>query len=184
MMDAASTEAFHRTKKDFCTPDHVLKPIWALGPIVLDPCSNPWSSVGAAVELSAHRGDDGLQVDWDALVLSKMPSLDSGGLVFVNPPYGRGCLPVWTRKVLEEARRGVEIVALVPASLDTSWWSFANSTLDARCDWRGRIAFEGGEHGSGQFASSMLYWGPRRYLFAHLFEPHGEIRVYDRRRAA
>jgi hypothetical protein len=51
------------------------------------------------------------------------------------------------------------------------------------CD-RARVIFEGGAHGTGQIRSCLFYFGPRRFLFAHVFEAIGEITVYDRRKAA
>jgi phage N-6-adenine-methyltransferase len=40
---------------------------------------------------------------------------------FCNPPYGKG-IEVWLRKFQEQARKGVSVVALLPARVETRWW--------------------------------------------------------------
>jgi len=151
-----------RTNNNLCTPEWIWRRIVEhLGPIELDPCSNEWSSVPANTRFSgpAHGCVDGLTVSWIAC----------GGLVYVNPPYGRGHLRQWAQKCVAEAVGGVEIVALVPCSPDTAWWQSCLPTVRAIAYLRSRVSFEGGEHGSGSFASALLYWGDRPHLFLHAF---------------
>lgn len=167
-----------RTKNDLGTPEWFLKSVRRLGAIILDPCSNPWSTVDAYIELSAHRGEDGLSADWSQIILSKMPDLSAGGFAFINPPYGPGFLRKWAEKMIAEARKGVEIVTLLPCSPDTLWWEWMRDDCDARCDVARRIGFDGGEHGAGQVRSEVFYFGPRPYLFGHCFSEIGEIMIY------
>lgn len=158
-----------RTNNDLCTPEEVLALVWQLGPIALDPCSNPWSTVGAQFRLDGEQGRCGLLADWHELA--------EGGLVFVNPPYGRGHMRAWAAKIADEAARGCEILALVKGDHSTEWWRTLRKHTRAICYWDGRISFEGGSHGSGNFASSLLYFGPRPYLFCHVFQDAGDVRV-------
>lgn len=167
-----------RTKNDLGTPAWFLRTVRQVGPIILDPCSNPWSVVRARVELSAHRGENGLEVDWLALLAAHGP-----GLAFWNPPYGVGHLAKWQAKFAHETARGAESIGLVPNSPDTKWWRGMRDACDARCDVERRIGFDGGEHGTGLVRSSVFYAGPNPYLFAHAFSALGEVKVYDRRRA-
>lgn len=167
-----------RTKNDLGTPPWFLPFVRRVGPIVLDPCSNPWSLVRARVELSAHRGEDGLATDWSEILRAH----GGAGLAYSNPPYGVGHLPKWAAKFSLEAERDAEIVGLVPCSPDTAWWETMLDACDARCDVHRRIGFEGGEHGSGQVRSEVFYFGPNPYLFGHSFDELGEVHVYRRRR--
>lgn len=158
-----------RTTNDLCTPPAVLDAVRRMGPIILDPCSNPWSTVGAAVAWDgANETVDGLLRWWS----------DAGeGIVFCNPPYGRGCMPRWADKVVAEARRGCEIVMLVKGDFSTDWWDALREEAAAIGYWRGRISFLGGAHGSGNFASALIYLGQRPHLFAHAFGDRADVRV-------
>ncbi len=65
---------------DWCTPDWICECLRELfgGAPDLDPCSNPYSRVGARVEFTLDKGNDGLIDPWD------------GENVYVNPPFGKG----------------------------------------------------------------------------------------------
>lgn len=158
-----------RTNDDLCTPEVVLERVRMMGPIRLDPCSNSWSTVGAEVRLDGEHGRCGLSHSWHQLA--------RGGLVFVNPPYGRGHLRAWVQKIAEEAQKGTEIIALVKGDHSTEWWRTLRKHARAICYWDGRIPFEGGKHGSGNFASALFCFGPRPHLFAHIFCEVGDVRV-------
>lgn len=170
-----------RTPNDHCTPAAVLEVVQAFAPIVLDPCANPWSLVPAESWCSAHDGGDGLALPWESF----------GGLVYVNPPYGRGHLRQWVAKAALEADIGAEVIMLVPCSPETSWSRHALATCDAYVTWDSRIAFEGAGGQGMKGPSRLYYWGPSKYLFAHTFEPHaaevyvstGTIRAGVRRAA-
>jgi site-specific DNA-methyltransferase (adenine-specific) len=55
------------------------------------------------------KADDALSQPWD-------------GVVWVNPPYGKGVTGRWVRKAWEEAQRGATVVCLIPARTDTAYW--------------------------------------------------------------
>lgn len=177
-----------RGKNDLGTPAWFLALVCAMGTIILDPCSNPWSLVPALVHLSAHRGEDGLTADWYAIVTAYADEL-VGALTFSNPPYGLGddgrpLLPFWAAKIVSEAARGLEIIVLVPLAPDTRWFRTLRDACTAKCEVERRIGFVGGAHGTGQIRSCAFYFGPRRFLFCHVFESIGEVKPYDQRRAA
>ena len=110
----------------WCSPAEVLEPVRAFAPIAFDPFSNPYSLVGAA--RSIMLPEDSLQIDWPL-----------EGLTYANPPYG-DALADCTRKIAEQARRGCEILTLVPARVDTAWWQeLLGPTL--WCAWKGRLKF-------------------------------------------
>lgn len=112
--------------EDWCTPPEVLDVVRRLGSIAFDPFSNSYSLVGAAA--SVQRPHDSLLLDWP-----------ESGLIFCNPPYGEA-LGDCARKIGLEARRGREILTLVPARLDTAWWQ-ESLRPSIWCAWRGRITF-------------------------------------------
>lgn len=157
-----------RTSNDLCTPGDLLALVRMVSPIALDPCSNPWSQVGAL--LAFDEDSDGLAQPWAELTAGK-------GQAYVNPPYGRGHMEKWAGKIAVEAQRGCEITALVKGDFSTGWWDTLRRYAAGICYLEGRPAFEGGESGSGKFASAMFYFGRSRYLFAHVFEHRGDVRL-------
>ena len=162
-----------RGNDDLGTPEWILDLVRQMGPIGLDPCSNEWSTVGAMDEFVLAEGWDGLSADWAEAVNAL--HLDEPGCVFVNPPYSKP-LP-WAKKIASECR-GLTVFALVKCAPSTRWWKVLMSVASARVDFHKRITFEGGAHKSGMMDSTMFYAGPSPYLFAHIFSPHGEVRVY------
>jgi hypothetical protein len=110
---------------DWCTPPEVLDPVRAFAAIRFDPFSNAGSIVGA--QESICLPSDSLLLDWP---------LD--GLIWCNPPYGRE-LARCAAKIAEQARRGAELITLVPARTDTRWWKVLAPRV--WCAWRGRITF-------------------------------------------
>lgn len=144
------------------TPDSFLDVVRKMGPIMLDPCTTLANPVGASMFHTPD--DDGLIRDWYRHGIV--------GLNFVNPPYGRG-LGAWSAKMRDEAKRGAEIVGLLPARTDTKWWQ-AVTTADAVCFWRGRLKFKGAPS-AAPFPSAVPYWGPRAAEFRRVFAPHGWV---------
>ena len=159
----------------FGTPVEVLAIVEQMGPIALDPCSNRWSIVRARVALDGSPGQDGLSADWHALA--------RGGVVYVNPPYGRGKMRQWARKVLAEAKAGTEIIVLTKGDFSVKWWGTLLGAADALCYWSERIAFRGSDSGA-KFPSAAWYFGHRPHLFAHVFSQVGDVRVLGSGRGA
>lgn len=162
------------------TPDCVLDLVRQLGPIALDPCTALDNPVGARVwcvapdAWNAERDDvhadmylDGLNEEW--------PTLAKGGLVYCNPPFGRG-VSAWLARCRAAAHFGCEVIALVPARVDTAWWNdfCAPPAADAVCFWRGRLTFRGAP-GPAPFPSAIVYHGPRKHRFADVFSTAGAI---------
>ena len=75
---------------DWNTPPEVLARVRRLGPILLDPCSNAGSRVDAAIGLTSG----GPVVPW---------AVAPGGVLFINPPYGRGQVMPFAQKFRDEA---------------------------------------------------------------------------------
>lgn len=200
-MDAAlMSSAFHGWQ----TPEHVLELVRAVAPIALDPCTtqkNPtkarryMTSEPAPAPFTAdfagaqfHRTGPFGWVAPDGLPAYWLPWCGRHGLTFVNPPYGRA-LAAWLTKCATEARLGTEILALVPARPDTSWFQGAARSAHECLFWRGRLKFTDPRAPEGQmwhskkecfvplapaaFPSAFFYWGPNRERFVEVFKNKG-----------
>lgn len=161
MNASASTAWQHWT-----SPSEVLERLYTMGPIALDPASNPTSIVVAAQTYMGPDvdGKDGLFLPWA-----------HDGLNYVNCPYGRALAP-WTKKMADEAKLGAEIVALLPAATGPKWFHENVSTAALILFWRGRLRF-GNPPPSGASSSTfdnmLCYWGKRRLAFIAAFEGCG-----------
>ena len=172
-MNETAAQARERTPDDFNTPRWLLDEVRKLGQITLDPCSNPWSTVRALVELDGSPGKDGLTADWRELA-------GPGGLVFVNPPYGRGCMSRWAPTIALNAAAPIETLALVKADHSTAWWDVLRGSADAVVYLADRVRFEGAKKspkGGARWPSALFYFGARRYVFADIFDALGDVRI-------
>lgn len=170
-----------------CTPDELLVEIRKLGRILLDPCTEESNPTNAALHI--YPPTDALTLDWSRLVRGVK------GITYCNTPFGSGVpkrkdktqpKPVrepwmhsigeWTTYILEQAKRGCEIVQLVPARTGTEWYGNARAGHRARCEMDYRLAFKGAESGA-PFDTVLFYSGPQPHLFCHVFAEHGYVEV-------
>ena len=86
--------------------------------------------------------ENGLMQDW------------SNEIVFCNPPYGRE-IKKWVKKCHEEAKKGAEIVLLIPARTDTSYFHDFIYGKTAIRFIRGRLKF-GDNKNSAPFPSMIV----------------------------
>lgn len=161
---------FSSKKQDWETPHNILSIIERYRPIRLDPCTTSENPTGATEFFTP--ADDGLSQDWD---------MGSGGLVYVNPPYGRQ-LSKWMSKVVTESLRrpvsadryGTEIIMLIPARPDTANWQHGVfEGANAICFVKGRIRFKDAEN-SAPFPSALVYFGDRDSDFVSHFSCLGQ----------
>ncbi len=148
------------------TPPEILDRVRKIGAVGLDPCCNAGSLVGALQEYRLDRGEDGLVLPW----LTR-------GIVFVNCPYSRGNLAKWGAKIKAEALAHAEIVALVPAKVETKAWHSVFWKADLICfpSHRIRHYVNGAPGGSGRFASAVCYFGHQPEAFREAFSDLGII---------
>lgn len=162
----ASSQSVH-----WCSPTNLLDCVYEVNDVALDPCSNKLSVVQAKRAILPDDRD-GLNASWATEVHEV-----GGGLVYVNPPYGRQA-KAWVQKAVIESARGSEIILLVGARTETKWfqdWLFA--TAHAICFWKGRLTFIDGT-GQGRsnpafFPSAVAYWGPQPEHFIRVFSAKG-----------
>lgn len=163
-------------RKDWCSPDEELALVRAMGPIGLDPCSNPASRVAAVVECMLERGENGLARSWRGV-----------GLTFANPPYGRGEIEQFTAKAardfgaLPRDPLGDDAcILLIPANTETIWYHRDCLRGDATCLRKGRIGFrlpDGTVRDESTVANLWVYFGDRPERFIEVFGPTGDARL-------
>lgn len=98
----------------WATPKELFDKIDSIFNFKLDPCA---ANETAKCSIFFTERDNGLIQDWHKI-----------GNCFVNPPYGRE-LPKWMRKCYEESCKGVTVVMLIPARVDTSYWHDYSSSI-------------------------------------------------------
>jgi phage N-6-adenine-methyltransferase len=86
---------------------------------------------------------DGLKQPWN-------------GTCWMNPPYGREAYD-WIKKAYEESRKGVIVVALIPARTDTRWFhEYVYKKQGVEVQFiKGRLKF-GGSKDSAPFPSMVV----------------------------
>lgn len=149
-------------KQDWCTPQEIWEPAQILfgGQIDLDPFFGPDSNVPATRWFT--EDDDGLVQPWD-------------GKVFVNGPWSL------TKAVVEKCERewswGCDIVAVIPTSLNSSYWHIVERA-PAVCVPKRRVSFEvdGEPHKGNRQDCVVVYWGADTYRFRALFSELGRVR--------
>lgn len=147
------------------TPEWFLECVRYVNIIRLDPCTTRANPTRADYIRTIDCEPDGLETDW------RHPG--KRGLVFVNPPYGRGLMDGWARKICHEAGRGNEIIALVRGDTSTEWAHilFKECTF---CCFPKRIRFKGAT-GSPNFHNLVFYFGPNLDVFRVAFGRVGPI---------
>lgn len=128
---------------EWATPDAVFCQLEReFGTFDLDPCATPGN---ARAPRFFTLQDNGLMQTW-------------GGLVYMNPPYGRG-IGEWVRKAHAEADYGALVVCLLPASTDAWWWhDHCLAAAEIRFI-RGRLKFKGALH-NAPFPSVIVVFRP------------------------
>jgi phage N-6-adenine-methyltransferase len=200
------------------TPASALAPVKAYGRIGLDPCTTAHNPTSA--EHFFTEEDDGLTQDWGGkgLVFVNPPystfvdlpdDATDGERLIAKREYMRGLkgtgealfglrrkavsslIVLWAAKIHAEARRGVELIALLPcgARFSTDYWQqhILIHELRAVCFVSGRIAFidgRTGRPGKGNNYDSMFYgFNVNAALFCSVFKSTGACLETRRPRA-
>lgn len=121
--------------------------------------------------LERIRHDYGELSDFDPCPLNDNPTIDGldidyprDKIIFINPPYSslkttRKKIG-WVEKAYNECKKGSEIVMLLPSRTDTQWFhDFINCQHKVEFI-RGRIKFEGCDHGA-PFPSMLVHFKGR-----------------------
>lgn len=121
---------FTSNSDEWTTPDEFFQRLDKWYNFTLDPCCRKETAKCAKFYT---KEDDGLSKDW------------SNEVVFVNPPYSKGCQAKWIKKSYEESLKGATVVMLVPARPDTKAWFEYCSKATEIIFIVGRMKFVNGE---------------------------------------
>lgn len=151
--------------------DRYMTPRWVVnlvieqfgGVIDCDPAWDPLSEVVATHQFDARAGVDGLVKPWV-------------GKCYVNPPYSD--VQPWVLRAVQHAATGGEVVMLVNASTDTTYWQsyvFEHATV---CFLNRRVRFL--KAGSttpiaNMCPSAIVYFGKNVAEFVSTWSPHGAL---------
>jgi hypothetical protein len=144
------------------TPEWLLDLVRQHDDIAHDPCTNDTNPAGARTFVTATDEPCGLFSDWP-----------DDGLIYANPPWGRGCMDPWAAKIIAEAERGCEIIALTRGDMSTKWARQMAIAARLVC-FPPRIRFRGAT-GSPNFSNTIFYFGPRPRTFTRAFVDLGPI---------
>lgn len=151
---------------------------FAAGRPICDVCTEPSNPLGAEVFFT-EQDNSMLMRDW----------ADHPFLNYCNSPYSRGQLlraraamagvkTGWAPKVVEQARRGREVLMLTRCDTRTRWFRYLRDNADARCMLEGSYGFlmpDGNKLPGDTIGHVFWYFGPRRRRFDAVFSPHGEV---------
>ena len=98
-------KAYSSRTEEWGTPQDLFDKLNDEFGFTLDPCA---SKENHKCDKYFTIKDDGLSQDW-------------GGVVFMNPPYGRE-IKFWIKKAYQESLKGSIVVCLIPARTDTIYW--------------------------------------------------------------
>lgn len=168
MSQAQSRQALHSSRTyEWYTPSEYVDAARQVlgGTIDLDPASCDLANQFVRAERYYTKEDSGLVKDWN-------------GRVWLNPPYMRGGQETWSKKFLEEYRKGnmTEGILLVNAVPDCKW--FQKLWAHPICFASRRIKFidaEGNRKGSPTHGSVFCYTGDRPEVFVEHFAKFGHI---------
>ena len=137
----------------------------ALGAIDLDPASSDAAQEVVAADNYYTKERDGLKCQWH-------------GRVFMNPPYSRGVLDQFVRKLVTSDHI-TAWVAILNNVTETNAGQLLLSAADLTCFPKGRLAFLGPDgrparnNNKGQI---ICYRGLRAFVFRNAFCDVGVIR--------
>lgn len=184
--------------EDWCTPPEILDAIRDAfgGAIDLDPCSNPYSVVGAEHEVMLPSW----QEPWDDLRRALPPpglisprgrrSITWGdglehpwaGNVFFNPPYSHVLMGRFMARAVRLARGGAgHAIGLVPSKTDVAVWHENVVAAPAVCFLKGRLRHllpDGTPAQPATFSQSLVLWTSSREL-VHRFALRLDGKVGD-----
>jgi ParB family chromosome partitioning protein len=155
-------------------------PVWverarsAMGSIDLDPASCEFAQRTVRAAEWFDRERDGLAQRWR-------------GNIWLNPPYERGLIDKFIKKLIVDRNNFSQAVVLVDSRTDTSWFHRLCDISNAVAFPKGRINFHTEDvtsRSSPVFGSAFVYIGSRRDAFTGVFSGsclilHGEELAAD-----
>lgn len=155
------------------TPGKILRYVRrVMGGIDLDPASCDEANETVKATQIYTKDDSGLARRW-------------AGRVWCNPPYSRGVVGAFCRKILREWESGdvEEMIVLLNAVTGTKYGQALMLSCQGCCFVAGRIAFRGEQldgKSKGDQDSMILYFGTRPLAFFEVFCELGAVVVPSR----
>lgn len=136
-----------------------------MGGIDLDPASSEVANrtVQAARFFTAE--DDGLAQEWPV------------GRIWMNPPYAKGLIEPFARRLADEVAGGSDAIVLVNNATETEWFQVIGAACSAMCFPKARVRFldPDGIPGSPLQGQVVLYCGPNAAAFEAAFRQFGLV---------
>jgi phage N-6-adenine-methyltransferase len=153
---------------DWMTPVEIIKAVRKVlgGRIDLDPASSEQAQKRIRARTFYTAKDNGLTKSWH-------------GTAFLNPPYSRGHIDRFVRKLVHEYKVGNTTAAILLVNSTTSarWYHAALDACAAICLPRGNLEFErlNGDKGKNPVASTLFYFGDEVAAFREVFGRFGAV---------
>lgn len=147
-------------ENEWYTPSEIIEAARSvMGSIDLDPasCKAAQKTVRAGKFFSI--GDDGLSKKWL-------------GNVWLNPPYSKDCIKLFSDKVVQEKENFNQAVVLVNNATETEWFQNMASYANGLCFPKGRIQFTdktGQKKNSPVQGQCFIYFGKKKKTFLRVF---------------
>lgn len=153
------------------TPDYIFKPLDAEFHFTLDAAA---SAANKKCRYYFGKSMNALAQEW----VEYARALGVPPVFWCNPPYSRGHVEAFVRKAYEESRKGATVVLLLPARTEQPWFhEIVLPHAEVRFV-RKRVAFEGGPHKNGRFASMVVIFPKRRQARPRYPAPQEAIEDY------
>ncbi len=150
--------------EDWCTPPEIVDVVRRIfeDRIDLDPCANPWSTVGAEREIWLPSWVEGREVPARVVVSDGLREPWQGN-VYVNPPYGRALddfMHRGRRAGLVQEWGEANILMLVASKTSRKCWQATVPLARAVCFIDGRLEFvlKDGTKSGAWFSSALVLW--------------------------
>ena len=139
-----------------------------MGGIDLDPASCEIANATVQATTYFTEDDNGLAHDWH-------------GRVWLNPPYAKGLIDKFCRKLVRHYNRGdvQQAIVLVNNATETVWFQTLNNVATAVLFPTARVRFVKGDgkKGSPLQGQAILYFGPNVDQFAMAYAKHGRAMI-------
>lgn len=136
--------------------------------IDIDPCSTEFGNSRIKARIFYSKEQNGLDKTWY-------------GNVYLNCPFSRGNLPIWTRELITRYKNSfiTQAIQLVPNDTSTNWFQQMMKFSKLACLVNERLSFINSENKyigeSNRFGSVFFYLGNNKQEFVKEFEKHGVI---------
>jgi phage N-6-adenine-methyltransferase len=141
----------------------------AMGSIDLDPASCEVAQANVKARRHFTIDDNGLDRKWS-------------GNVWLNPPYSKELIGLFTEKVVGESSRFKQAIVLVNNATDTAWFHRLASVASAACFMKGRIRFldkTGSPANTPVQGQVAIYIGPDVDEFRKAFSRFGAVLFFE-----